>query len=172
MRLDGRVGRMGMSGVVLFAIAMPAMAGFHAVMTIKGEKQGAFKGESSRKDSSDIELVSVLHERVGPEMVGDRRRHTPVVVTKEVGAASPQLFQAFQTNEKLPVVALNIGSQTGGAGAGKLKVVESIVLKNATVSNVRKVGRLEEITFNYEAITVTWSDGSTTTNDDWTAPTQ
>ena len=167
MRLDGRAGRMGLSGVVLFAIAMPAMAGFHAVMTIKGEKQGAFKGESSRKDSSDIELVSVLHERVGPEMVGDRRRHTPVVVTKEVGAASPQLFQAFTAKENLPVVELNIGSQPGGAGAGK--IAQRVVLKNATITNVRKVGKLEEITFNYEAITVTWSDGSITSNDDWEA---
>ena len=167
MRLDRRVIRMGLCGVVLLAMAVPAMAAFHAIMTIKGEKQGEFKGESSTKGRSDIDLVSVLHERVGPAMVGDKRRHNPIVVTKEVGAASPQIFQAFTAKENLPVVELNIGSQPGGAGAGK--IAQRVVLKNATITNVRKVGKLEEITFNYEAITVTWSDGSITSNDDWEA---
>jgi type VI secretion system secreted protein Hcp len=162
---------MGLSGLVLVAMALPAMA-LPAMaqktfsMTIQGEKQGKFKAESTR--NGEIGLVSIVHERIGPERARGLRGHNPIVVTKEVDAATPQLFQALSTHERLPLVALNIQSQGTGAGAGKLKVAERVELRNATITSVRKVGRLEEITFAYEAITVSWSDGSKSANDDWT----
>jgi type VI secretion system secreted protein Hcp len=165
MRLDGRVGRMGLSGLVLVAMALPVMAQKTFSMTIQGEKQGKFKAESTR--NGEIGLVSIVHERIAPERARGMKGHNPIVVTKEVDAASPQLFQALNTHERLPVVALNIQSQGAGAGAG-LRIAERVELRNATITSVRKVGRLEEITFAYEAITVSWSDGSKSASDDWT----
>jgi type VI secretion system secreted protein Hcp len=155
--------------LVLLAMAVPAVA--QSTMTIMGEKQGAFKGESVRR-GGEIGVVSVVHERTAPERARGMRGHNPVVVTREVGAASPQLFQAYSTREVLPEVALNIGSQTGGAGAGKMRLAQRVVLRNATISSVRKVGKLEEITFNYEAITVTYVDGGVSATDDWTTQSQ
>jgi type VI protein secretion system component Hcp len=44
------------------------------------------------------------------------------------------------------------------------------VLTNAIISSVRKSGRNEQITFEYQAIEVTWTNGGKTATDDWNAP--
>jgi type VI protein secretion system component Hcp len=36
--------------------------------------------------------------------------------------------------------------------------------------SIRKAGRNEQITLDYQAIQVTWTDGGKTATDDWEAP--
>jgi type VI protein secretion system component Hcp len=44
------------------------------------------------------------------------------------------------------------------------------VLTNATILSVRKAGGREQITLDYQAIEVTWTNGGKTATDDWNAP--
>jgi len=188
MRLDGRVVRVGLCGLLLAAMAMPVVAQSGASMTIEGTKQGKFKGESKRK-GGEIDVVSVVHEASPQEKGRNKHQHSPVIVQKEVDASSPQLEEAFKTGETLKqVVFLNIGSQGGGAcagklktteriesqgrgsGAGKQKIPEQVELKNVRITGLRKLGKLEEITFAFEEIHVTWIDGGKTDADDWSTP--
>jgi hypothetical protein len=62
-----------------------------------------------------------------------------------------------------------IESQGRGSGAGKEKDPETVELKNVKITNLRKVGRLEEITFTFSEISITWIGGGKSTNDDWTS---
>lgn len=221
MRLDRSVVRMGLCGMVLAAMVLPVVAQTGASMTIEGEKQGKFKGETKKK-GSEIGVVSLVHEAAPVGKHQNKREHSPVIVTKEIDASSPQLQKAFETGETLKqvvflnigsqgggagagkVTALNIGSQSGGAGAGKIEAAnigsvsngtgagkiktdkriesqgrgsgagkekdpETVELKNVKITNLRKVGRLEEITFTFSEISITWIGGGKSTNDDWTS---
>jgi type VI protein secretion system component Hcp len=55
-------------------------------------------------------------------------------------------------------------------GSGDTKTAQKIVLTNATILSVRKSGRNEQITFDYQAIEVTYAKGGKTATDDWNAP--
>ena len=54
--------------------------------------------------------------------------------------------------------------------SGGAKTAQKIVLTNATISSVRKVGGNEQITFDYQNIEVTCTNGGKTATDDWNAP--
>jgi type VI protein secretion system component Hcp len=220
MTRKGRMGRIGIIGVLLAAMALPVVAQTGASMTIEGEKQGKFKGETKKK-GGEIGVVSLAHEGAGTGKHRNKHEHSPVIVTKEIDASSPQLLKAFETGETLKqVVFLNIGSVGNGTGAGKMtaenigsvgngtgagkmtaenigssgtgigsgkkttakiesqgsgagagrKIPDTVEMKNVKITNLRKVGRLEEITFAFEKITITWIDGGKTDEDDWSTP--
>jgi type VI secretion system Hcp family effector len=148
-----------------------AMASFQAYMTVQGKNQGKLKGESSRAGKSDIKLIGVLHVVEAPAARGARRG--TIVVTKEVGAASPQLLQAFTTHEVLSNVAIEFIATGSGAGAGKVTDARNVVLSDATIASIKKgAHNQEEITFVYDKITVTNLAGKTSASDDWTTPDQ
>ena len=143
--------------------AVPAMAAFDTYMTINGTKQGQFKGE---RMSEKIAVTSVSHDaRMASGMTTGRRQHGAITIRREIDAASPKLFQALSTNESLNDVTIVF--HTTGGGAGK---VQTINLKNARITAVRKAGGSELITMEYDTIEVTWTDGGKTASDDWEAP--
>src|ERR1700740_1396617 len=87
--------------------------GFQGYVTIKGQKQGQFKGEGTAPKRKDkwIPISSFEYEVVSPRdaatgQPAERRHHKPVTVVKEWGAATPQIFTALTTNETLPEVEL------------------------------------------------------------------
>jgi type VI protein secretion system component Hcp len=55
-------------------------------------------------------------------------------------------------------------------GSGDTKTAQRIVLTNAIVSSIRRSGENEQITFDYQAIEVTYAKGGKTAKDDWNAP--
>ena len=140
--------------------AAPAMAAIDTFMTVTGSKQGAIKGESSER----IHLVRVERD-AATGMGSGKRMHSTVTITKEIDAASPKLFRASSTHEVLSEVTI-----TFVGGSRREKTAEKIVLKNATIVSIRKAGGNEMITFDYQAIEVTWTDGGKTMTDDWNAP--
>jgi len=143
--------------------AVPAHAAFDAYMTIKGAKQGQFKGEAM---SSQIRLVNVVRDTpMATAMPTGRRMHSTITITKEIDRASPMFAQALSTNEVLTEVVITF---TGGARGAK--TAQRIVLTNASILSVRKAGGNEMITLDYQNIEVTWTDGGKTATDDWEVP--
>ncbi len=164
MRISHR-GRLFVHCALVFALlpAIPAMAAFDAYMTLEGVKQGHIKGEGM---SENIHLVNVVRDTpMATGMAVGRRRHTTVTVTKEIDAASPKFATALVTNEVFKNVEIVFQGGSGGA-----KTAQRIVLTNATILSVRKAGRTEQITFDYQAIEVTWQNGGKTMMDDWSTP--
>lgn len=144
--------------------------------TFEGTKQGGFKGEAGRSGSP---VLSFAYEVSSPRDVATgqasgKRQHKPIVITKEWGPASPQLFQACVTNEVLKSVVLNF-SRTNASG--EEEVYYTIKLTNATVSGIRQytpdpqksLGTvpLEEVSFTFQKIEMESVDGKTVAMDDW-----
>lgn len=155
-------------------------------MAIKGAKQGQFKGQSlgSRMQEKWIPCSQFLLSIVSPRDVSTgqasgKRQYAPIVVTKDWGAASPQIFQAIATNEALPLVEfefLKVNAQ------GTEFVFETVTLTNASISAFKQyIGfpdageqssphSLEDVSFTFQKIEVTNTEGKTTATDDWSAP--
>jgi type VI secretion system Hcp family effector len=143
--------------------AVPVNAAMDAYMTIKGAKQGQFKGEAM---SDQIRLVSVVRDTpMAAAMPTGRRMHSTITITKEIDRASPMLAKAASTNELLSEVVITF---TGGAAGAK--TAQKIVLTNATILSVRKSGGNEQITLDYQTIDVTYTKGGKTAMDDWETP--
>ncbi|HKN20483.1 MAG TPA: type VI secretion system tube protein TssD [Terracidiphilus sp.] len=144
--------------------AVPAMAAVDAYMTVTGAKQGPIKGNGG---SENIHLISVVRDT--PRETGmstGRRTHSTITVVREVDAASPKFATALVNNETMRTVTITF--QGGSRGE---KTAQRIVLTNATILSVRKAGGdKEQITFDYQKIEVTWTDGGKTMADDWNAP--
>jgi type VI secretion system secreted protein Hcp len=158
------------AGALMSALlwAVPATAALNMYLTIKGSKQGSIKGDGA---SGTIPIKAVTHDVVmasdhASGMASGKRQHGTITITKEIDRASPMLFQALNSHEVLSDV--NIGSQTSGSGAGK--IVQTIELKDAVISGIRKSGNEELITLDYDTIQVTHVDGSKSATDDWEAP--
>jgi type VI secretion system secreted protein Hcp len=136
-------------------------------MIVTGTKQGAIKAEASPAGApaGAIQLSGVVREApIATGMAAGKRQHSPITITKEVDAASPKLFQASDSHEVLSQVV--IGFQGGGAA----DTAQKIVLTNATILSIRKAGKTEQITLDYQAIDVTYAKGGKTATDDWSVP--
>ncbi len=107
---------------------------------IKGKKQGQFKGEGIR-DKWMKEWMAGLSFNYSVQAPRDiatgaasgKRQHSPVVFTKEWGAASPQLLQALVTNEILENVEFDFIQHDA---SGQEIVFYTIKLTNATVAKL------------------------------------
>lgn len=152
-------------------------------VTIEGTKQGKFKGESQSAAHKDAIIglrfsYDVKSARdVATGQASGKRQHSPVTITKEWGAATPQIYQALITNEVLKTVLLEF-VQTNPDGVEE--VYFTITLNNATVSEIRQytgeettganrdAQELEEVSFTFQKITLEDKPGKTSVVDDWT----
>jgi type VI secretion system Hcp family effector len=160
---------------------------FRFYMSIKGKTQGQFKPESKRAGRNDkwmeciaIDMGSAVPVDPNSGAPKGFRQHQPLKVTKEWGAASPQILQAHWRNEKLDEVVIEtIGRDPGGK---KEVVLERITLKGATAVGVRRfsdkpattavehdVDHLEDISFSFQEILVENPEAGTSTSDNWHA---
>ena len=149
---------------------------------IKAAKQGEINGDVfERGKEGMIKVVAYSHEIVSPRdvasgMATGKRQHKPFVITKELDKASPKLFTVLTTNENLPEVTLSFYRPSlKGAGAGASAQYFTIKLTNANISGIRswideKGQPLEEVSFTYQKITWTYTDGGVTAEDSWSAP--
>ena len=106
-----------------------------------------------------------------------RRQWSPIVVTKEWGAASPQILSAASTNEVLPLVEFEF-LRSGPTGVEQ--VFQTVTLTNATISTFKQyIGfpdageqsnphPLEDVSFTFQKIEVTNNEGRTAASDEWT----
>jgi type VI secretion system secreted protein Hcp len=152
-------------------------------ITIEGTKQGKFKGESIRDKHKDkLEGLAFEWKVQSPRDIATgqasgKRQHLPIKVTKEWGAASPQIFHALCTNEVLKSVLFEFVRTTA---EGAEEIHHTIKLTNATVSELHPyigmakheertdVHELEEVSFTYQKIEIENKIAKTMAVDDWT----
>jgi type VI secretion system secreted protein Hcp len=168
---------------MLLACTFGAVAATHIRMTVDAAKQGRFKADVTRRsggtETTVLRFQYMLNSpRDAAGQATGKAQHSPVTITKDWGASSPQFYQACTTNEVLKSVVIEF-LKTGPDG--KEYVFQTVKLTNATVSRVfQYVGdpptagqppedrELEDISFTFQKIEMENSDGRTAAADDWT----
>ena len=163
---------------------------FPAFFSVKGTKQGQFKGEAKEAGRADrwiavryfaMELESPRDAASG--LPTGKRQWKPIKVVKEWGAASPQGLTACATNELLSEVVFEF-MRTDASGVEY--VYQTLTLTEATIADVvRFTGgpealmpggkrasfeeseELEAWSFTFRKIQLADKDGATAFADDW-----
>jgi type VI secretion system secreted protein Hcp len=167
-----------LSAVVLASLlsAATASAAYESYIKIKGSKQGQIKAAEARPSKTDAAAFHIESYRMvdAAGMPVGKRRHMPLVITKEVDSASPKLLSALSTNEALTELLIqSMDASTKGAPAITIQAT------NARVTSINHVGNddrhptltkgksYEEISFAYEKVQLTRSDKGTPEIDTW-----
>jgi type VI secretion system secreted protein Hcp len=163
---------------------------FRAYMSITGSKQGAFKGESMQDPRKHkIAILSLAYELSSPRdprtgQASGKRQHQPITIVKDLGAASPQIFQALITNEVLTEILFEFYAITA---QGVEELWYTIKCANGSVANLRlysadrkgeafslgnrpessETAELEEVSFTFQTIQVEHQATQTTAVDNW-----
>ena len=142
-------------------------------ITIRGSRQGVFKGDGRPNEirglSYDLDILSPRDPQSG--MPTGKVRFQPLTITKQFGAASPQILTALENNELLPAVQLTFSS----VNVDGVAVVDHVItLTDANVIEVHHhpvAGlkdsttdkfQLEDVSFTYRKIEVTDNVANTT----------
>jgi type VI secretion system secreted protein Hcp len=145
-------------------------------MKITGQKTGVFKGDSTQKGHEDEILVSGYQfeldsprDAASGQATG-KRQYKPIVVTKQLGASSPQLVQACATNENLNKVVIDFYKSDR---TGKLVNFYRVTLTDASISSDKQYSAgntvNEDIAFVFRKITQEDLVAKTSFTDDWQA---
>ena len=164
---------------------------FPAFFSVKGSKQGQFKGEAllAKRKGKWMTVLSFTMDLESPHdaatgQATGRRQWKPIKVLKEWGAASPQGLAACATNEVLTEVVFEFTKTNPN---GEDYVYERITLTEAMITSVvRYTGypetasgasnrspswadalELEQWSMTFRKIEVTGLDADTTFSDDW-----
>jgi type VI secretion system secreted protein Hcp len=164
-------------------VPQPAFAADFRVRNIfvaaKGKKLGALEGEMARQDlEGRFAALSLEYELRSPRDAASgqpsgKRQHSALSVTKEWGAASPQLFQALVGNEVLETVDIECYGTTESGDTG---LVYKVKLTNAAVASIAQSGggeagprELETVAFTFEKIEHQSVAGATLASDSRTS---
>jgi type VI secretion system Hcp family effector len=156
---------------------------FQAHLSVKGKKQGQFKGEGAQNRGRS-DWISILGFSMGVKSPRDagtglpngKRQLEPVTIDKEWGAASPQALTACSTNEVLTGVTIEFLKTNPN---GEEYVFQTVQLTNANIFQVERyldeiddkgAVPLERWSFTFQKIQVDDKDGKTTFADDWSTP--
>jgi len=175
-----------LSFVLAMSLAGVASAAESQFLFLKGQKSGMIKGSVIVKgQEGSIQVDSVYQEVVSPRdpqtgMPTGQTQHKPFVVNVPLDNAWPILFTVMTTNENLSQVLLRVlASNAGlsGEGVGVPVLQRTVALNNANISDIKQYtvfgtnGKPDhdelQISFTYQSITMTWSNGGITATDDW-----
>ena len=176
-------------GLVLgLLLAGAASAAESQYLILKGQKSGAIKGSVTVKGlEGAIQVDSIFHEILSPRDAASglptgQRQHKPFVVNVPVDKAWALLYSVMVTNENLTTVQLRVlapSTNASGAGTGALASQRVVTLTNANIADIKeytvdgtngKPAHNElQISFTYQKIEWTWTDGGITAYDDWEA---
>jgi len=155
-------------------------------VSIQGTKQGPFKGESlvaaHRNQITGLDFSYEVSSPRDPQtgLPSGQRIQMPLVITKQIGAASPQIYEAMVTNEVLKNVVIQFVKT---ANNGAETTYYTITLTNATISDIKQHDTeaaatsvnvqpqklmVEDVSFTFQKIEVS-SAGGITAFDDWEA---
>lgn len=173
------IARLSLAVVTVLAL-LPATAKAQTLyVVVEGTKQGFFANESivgnhpNRLVGRDYDYLVKVPRDAATGMVSGKRQHGPVVLTREWGAASPQLFQALFSNEVLKSVTFEF-YRTNNNGEEELGGL--VKLTNATVVEIHQHGpssggtlhaagpdtrRLEDVSFSFTGIEIQHPPGKT-----------
>lgn len=154
----------------------------NAFLTLKGKKQGQIKGSVTQKGrEGSIAVYSYNLEIISPRDAASglptgKRQHRPIHITKEIDKSTPLLFSVLVNNESLTEVIIKFFAPIA---TGTEKQIYTVKLTNANIASFTqnmelnktdpgsKLPVLEEISFTYEKIEITWEDGVITASDNW-----
>jgi type VI secretion system secreted protein Hcp len=152
-------------------------------LSLTGTKQGKLKGESPLTGWQEkIQFISFNYEIKSPRDVATgqasgKRQHSAITITKEWGAASPQLFQAIVKDEIFTEVLFEFVKTNPN---GEKSVYYTIKLIGGSISDYKayvgtaKLGEssdtydLEDVSFTFEKIELVVKDEKTAGSDSWT----
>ncbi len=130
-------------------------------VAIAATKQGTLNGEARAPHEHELAVVEFGYELSSPRdlasgQASGKRQHRPVVITKECGPATPQLFQACITNEVFESVVLDC---YGSDGTSTDALVHTVKLTHAAVSQFHqftdpRLGLLERVSLTFEKIEI------------------
>jgi type VI secretion system secreted protein Hcp len=157
----------------------------NAYLKLKGQKQGEIKGSVTQKGRENkIMVIAVSHEITSPRdpasgLPTGKRMHKPFVITKELDKATPLLYNVLVNNENVQEWELQFW-RPSATGAEQQHF--TIKLTNANIANIAhrmlnnknpdlmRYAEFEEISFTYQKVEWTWTDGGITAMDDWESP--
>lgn len=181
MRMMKKLVGVSVASLMLFQ-SVAASASMIAYLTLAGQKQGKIKGSVTQKGRTDenIGVIAFTHGAMLPRdwnnLPAERKTHEPVVVTMASDPLVRGEFQrAMDQKELFTSFALTYSDVVAN---GQPQGRGNLLLQNAHIEKIDILPpdgthKLEEmrVAFTFEKINTTWTKGSVTTNDDWTAPT-
>jgi type VI secretion system secreted protein Hcp len=136
----------------------------NAYLKLTGAKQGEIKGSTPKGKGKGSDGIEISEFSFGVEAPRDsqsglptgQRKHNPIVITREVDAASPLLFQALCTNEVFKTALIEFDKVGTGGKASSIRTIELI---NGRISSITHAPnhsgkRSERISFDYEQVLV------------------
>jgi type VI secretion system secreted protein Hcp len=169
----------------LFLSTLPAHAALNAYLTLAGQKTGSIKGSVTQKGRENSILVfAYQHEMSTPfdaksGAATGKLQHGVLKITKELDKSSPLLLKAWSGNETMTEFTLRFWEpKPTGAEAQHFTVkltnarivgIKSLMQNNKDAT-LMKYPVMEEISFTYQRIEWTLTDGGITHTVDWGAP--
>jgi type VI secretion system secreted protein Hcp len=171
-------------GVALLA-AVPARAALNAYLTLKGRTQGEIRGSSTQRGRENrIVVIAFEHELKVPVDTptgrqAGRRQHGHLTITKEIDRTTPLLYETMRTGEELTEFELQCWKPGVSAASGTAAEKQHYTIRltgarvvgikqqmpNTRDPDLRRYESFEEVSFSYETITWTWTDGGITATD-------
>ena len=157
----------------------------NAYLSLVGQKQGDIKGSVTQKGrEGKIMVIAFTHEIVCPRdpasgIPTGKRIHKPFTIIKELDRATPLLYSVLCHNENIKSWELQLW-QPSPTGAERQHF--TLRMTNANISGIHfkmannkspklmRFNEYEEVSFTYQKIEWTWSDGGLMAGDDWEAP--
>jgi type VI secretion system secreted protein Hcp len=156
-----------------------------AYMTLKGRISGDIKGSvTTPGHEGAIRVVAVQHEITSPRdaqsgLPTGKRQHKPFVVTKELDKSSPILYKVLATNESISSLVVKFMASAGPSGTTindytvtltNASIADiSFVMPSTVDATVSKSPELDRVSFTYQKIEWTWTEGNISASDDWEA---
>jgi type VI secretion system secreted protein Hcp len=131
-----------------------------------------------------IMVIATSHEVVSPRDAASglptgKRQHKPFTITKEVDLSTPVLYNILVNNENVTTWKLMFWqpSKTGQEVQhftvellnASIAGIRHEMLNNKYPENMQHKER-EHVSFCYQQITWTWTEGGVTAEDDWETP--
>lgn len=157
----------------------------NAYLALVGQRTGAIRGSVTQKGrEGKIMVIAVDHELSSPRdpssgLPTGKVMHRPIRITKELDKSSPLLYRVLTDNENLTTWELQFWkpSPTG------VEVQHyTMRLTNANIANIEfhmpnnknpdlmNYAEFEEVSFTYQRVEWTWTEGGITTYADWETP--
>jgi type VI secretion system secreted protein Hcp len=159
-----------------------------AYLKLAGQRTGGIKGSVTQKGrEGKIMVIAVDHELTSPRdpssgLPTGKLLHKPIRIMKELDKSSPLLYRVLTTNENLTGWELQFWAPAP-VGALVPEVQHyTMRLTNANIAGIEfhmpnnknpdlmRYAQFEEVSFTYQKIVWTWTDGGITTDADWAAP--
>lgn len=156
----------------------------HAYLNLKGQAQGDIKGAVTQQGrEGTIEIFDLSYSVVGNRdaqtgLPTGKRQHKPVIVTAPTGPQSPLVFNAAVHNEDITVFKLDFylpNAQNVEKDAYRIELTNAHVLEldlnfEGAAPGSTEAQLLDQYSFTFQKITLTWLSPAISASDDWEAP--